>query len=370
MNKKIAIVHDYIKEYGGAERVVEELVKIYPQADIYTTIYMPEFLGPHKKRFENYTIFTTWLQKLPNKGKLISLARLIAPTVFKNIDLSSYDVVITSAAGTYTSPNFVKIGKKTRLICYCHTPPRYLYGYRTANNWDANPGKKFLKAIGTIPMHFLRIADYEASKRPNIFIANSDEVKKRIEKFYRREATVIYPPVHLPNVVKGKKEAFYLAGGRLARSKGMDIIVSAFNKNGKPIKIFGKGFAGFEEELKSMAHKNIEFVGEITDEEKFELMGGAKAFIFASFDEDFGITPVEAMGVGTPVISYRSGGVKETVVDARTGVFYEDNTPESLNAAILKFESLELNPNDCVERAEKFSEKEFDRKIKEVVSSA
>lgn len=364
---RIAIVHDYIKEYGGAERVLERLLKIYPSADVYTSLYSPEFLGPHKKRFEDYNINTTWLQNIPRKEKFISYFRLLAPTVFKNLDLSSYDVVITSATGTYTSPNFVKIGKKTKLICYCHTPPRYLYGYKTANDWDSNPGKKILKALGTIPMHFLRIADFEASQHPDNFIANSEEVKARIEKFYRRDSEVIYPPVAVPTVVKGKKEQYYVTGGRLARAKGIDVIIKAFNKNGLPLQIFGRGFAGFEEELKKMAKSNITFVGEVSDEKKFELMAGARAFIFASYDEDFGITPVESMGVGTPVIAFSSGGVKETVIDGKTGVFYEPNTPEMLNEAIEKFEKTKINPDHCVQQAEKFSEKEFDRKIKEIV---
>ena len=384
---KIAIVHDYIKEYGGAERVVEELIKIFPEATVYTTIFMPEYLGPHRKRVEQWKIKTTWLQKVPFKGKFISYARLVAPLVFKNLDLSSYDVVITSAAGTYTSPNFVKIGENTRLICYCHTPPRYLYGYKTANNWDSNPGRKFLKTIGTVPMHFLRLLDFKSAQNVDQFIANSEEVKARIKKFYRRDAEVIYPPVTFDSRFKisnsakvsldkqdSRREKYYLTGGRLARAKGIDVIVAAFNKNGLPLKIFGKGFAGFEEELKKMANKNIEFIGEVTDEEKFELMAKAKAFVFASYDEDFGITPVEAMGVGTPVIAFKSGGVKETVIDKETGLFYDENSPEGLNIAIEKFESAswrnKINPEDCVAQAKKFSKEEFDKKIRALVNNA
>lgn len=362
---KIAIVHDYLKEFGGAERVLEELIKLYPDADVYTSLYAPEFLGPHKKRFEQYDIKTTFLNNIPFKHKLISPLRLVSPLAFKSLDLSKYDVVIVSQTGAYF-PNLVK-HKKGRLITYTHTPPRYLYGYATAREWRKN---RLFYAGALVANHVLRMVDFEASKNVDQFIANSEEVASRIKKFYRRDAIVVYPPVHIPNVVKGKKEEFYLTGGRLARAKGIDVVVKAFNKNGLPLKIFGKGFAGFEEELKSIARENIEFVGEVTDEEKFELMAQSKAFVFASYDEDFGITPVEAMGVGTPVIAYRSGGVKETVIDEKTGVFYDENTPESLNNAIEKFEKIKINPDDCVARAEKFSEKEFDKKIKEVVENA
>ncbi len=374
---RIAIVHDYIKEYGGAERVLEELVKLYPEADIYTSLYAPEYLGPHRKRFENYNIRTTWLNSFPARQKLISPLRLLSPFAFKNLDLSGYDVIIVSQTGAYF-PSLVKkgpsagSGHSAKIICYTHTPPRYLYGYKTARDASKN---LFTKISSSMAFHILRIVDFEAAKNVDQFIANSEEIASRIKKFYRRDAVVVYPPVSIPNTVLAINHqplaiSYYLTGGRLARAKGMDIIVKAFNKNGKKLKVFGKGFAGFDEELKKMAHKNIEFVGEVTDEKKFELMASAKAFIFASFDEDFGITPVEAMGVGTPVIAYRSGGVKETVIDGKTGIFFDENTPDSLNSAISRFENIKINADDCVARAEKFSEKEFDRKIKEIVENA
>src|SRR3990167_1175654 len=361
---KIAIVHDYIKEFGGAERVLEVLIKLYPEADVYTSLYAPEFLGPHEDRFKNYNIHTTWLNSIPGKEKLISPLRLLSPFAFKSLNLRKYDVVIVSQTGAYF-PNLVR-HKKGKLICFTHTPPRYLYGYKTARDISKNT---FLKAASSLAFHVLRMVDYESSKNVDTFIANSEEVASRIRKFYRRDATVIYPPVSIPEVVANSYQltdsSYYLAGGRLARAKGIDVIVKAFNKNGLSLKIFGKGFAGFEEELKSKIKNQkskIEFVGEVNDEEKFELMAKAKAFVFASFDEDFGITPVDAMGVGTPVIAYRSGGVKETVIDGKTGVFFDENTPESLNLAISKFETLRQAQgkkiaDDCVERAEKFSEK-------------
>lgn len=364
-NVKVAIVHDYLKEYGGAERVLEELIKVFPSADIYTSLYAPEYLGPHKKRFDEIEVKTTFLNKLPFKHKLISPLRLLSPLAFKKLDLSSYDVIVVSQTGAYF-PNLVTKGK-AKVICYTHTPPRYLYGYATAREWKKN---KAMFVAGSIANHVLRMVDSYASKNVDIFIANSEEVRGRIKKFYRRDAVVVYPPVELPNVVKGKKGEYFLTGGRLARAKGMDVIVKAFNRNGKPLKIFGKGFAGYENELKRLANKNIEFVGEVSDEEKFVLMAGAKAFIFASYDEDFGITPVEAMGVGTPVIAFRSGGVKETVIEDKTGIFFGENTSESLNEALARFEKAKLNPDHCIQQAEKFAASEFDRKIKEIVKNA
>ena len=276
--------------------------------------------------------------------------------------------------------------------------------------------------------HFLRMVDFKSAQNVDFFIANSEEVASRIKKFYRRDATVIYPPVeimddrrlkiedsnlkiedgssinHQTSTLKNpsstiyllpSKKDYYLAGGRLARAKGMDVIVDAFIKNGKPLKVFGRGFAGYEEELKSSViarspfdklrttwqsqgdphdlrsqddKSRIEFVGEVSDEEKLDLMKNAKAFIFASYDEDFGITPVEAMGVGTPVIAHNSGGVKETVVDGKTGVFYNENTPEKLNSAIKKFEKLKISKEACTTQANKFSAQKFKERIKAFIA--
>lgn len=365
---KVAIVHDYIKEYGGAERVLEELISLFSDATIYTSLYLPDFLGPHKERFKKYKIKTTFLNFIPFRQKLLSPLRLLSPLAFLSLDLSDYDVILVSQAGAYF-PNLVRKGK-AKLICYTHTPPRYLYGYKTARNL---PQSIVIKSLVAIIFHILRMVDFKASENVDEYLSNSEEVKARIQKFYRRDAKVVYPPVFDASKTPQpslKSKTYYVAGGRLARAKGMDIIVNAFNKNGLPLTIFGKGFAGFDEELKNMAKKNISFVGEVGDAQKLELMRDAKAFIFSAFEEDFGITPVESMSVGTPVIAFRSGGVKETVVEGVTGVFYEENTVLSLNEGVKKFEKMKLNSHDCVKQAQKFSKERFDKKIKEIVSKA
>lgn len=361
---KIAIIHDYIKEYGGAERVLEELSALYPDAPIYTSIYAPEFLGSHHWNFKKMKIHTSFLNLIPFREKLISPLRLLSPFAFMSFDLSKYDVIIVSQTGAYF-PNLVRKGKG-KVIAYTHTPPRYLYGYKTAREWKNNP---FFLVIGEIANHFLRMVDYHASKNVDYFIANSEEVASRIEKFYRRDSVVINPPIDVQTAVRSaKKEYFYLTGGRLARAKGIDVIIEAFNKNKKKLKIFGKGFAGFEDELRTKAKENIEFVGEVSDVEKMNLMAGAKAFVFASFDEDFGITPVESMSVGTPVIAYKSGGVKETVADNVTGLFYQPNTSDAINSAINKFEKMKFDEKTIVNQANEFASKNFDTKIRSFIS--
>jgi len=378
---RVAIVHDYIKEYGGAERVLEELHKLYPEAPIYTSIYAPEYLGPHQWSFQQMIIKTSFLNLIPYREKLISVLRILSPFAFMSLNLSKFDVVIVSQTGAYF-PNLVRTRSTSsgregsaKLICYTHTPPRYLYGYMTARESSG-----FVKFLSHIVFHFLRMVDYKASENVDEFIANSEEIRSRIEKFYRRKATVIYPPVDTSikyevSSIKYKK-GYYLAGGRLARAKGMSIIIEAFLENGKTLKIFGRGFAGFEEELRSKIkdkRSKIEFLGEITDEERSKLMEEAKAYVFASYDEDFGITPVEAMSVGTPVIAYRSGGVRETVIDGKTGIFFDENTPEALNSAIKKFESAswrtKFSQEACRRQAQKFSTEIFDKKIINLLKS-
>ena len=382
---KIAIVHDYIKEYGGAERVLEALHEIFPDAPVYTTVFLPEFLGPHENRFKNFKIKTSFLQYLPFKEKLISPIRVIAPLVFKSFNFSGFDVVIVSATGAYSPNGKWKMdnGKFPIHICYCHTPPRYLYGFATAREWKNN---LIFRVFGELANHFLRLVDYKSSQNVDYFIANSKNVAGRIKKFYRRDAVVIYPPVDTNSKfkiqnsklkVKSQKDGYFLAGGRIARPKNIELIIKTFEKLKLPLKIFGRSFGGLDIESESRITNNesrIEYLGEVSDEDKYELMRNATAFIFASVDEDFGITPVEAMSVGTPVIAYRSGGVVESVVDpstrsgqAATGIFFEELSLESLSKAIKQFNNLTINPQDCISQAQKFSKERFKREIKEFV---
>ncbi len=357
---KVAIIHDYIKEYGGAERVLEALIDIYPNATIFTTVFLPYFLGPHTKRFQNLKIVTSFLQQIPFNDKLISPARLIAPFIFKGLDFSKYDVVIVSQTGAYT-PNF--IDKKNAVqICYTHTPPRYLYGYATAREWKRN---SVFRVMGEISNHILRIVDFKSSENVDYFIANSENVRKRIQKFYRKDARIIYPPVDLQDSNPVSKSNYFLAGGRIAKPKHVDLIVKAFEKLNLPLKVFGRTFVNGE--VKS-SKDNIERLGEVSDEEKIELMRNARAYVFASEDEDFGIIPVEAQAAGTPVIAYRSGGVVESVIDGKTGLFFDNLSISSLSEAVKKFNKMKFNNDIIKKQAQKFSKERFKKDIGEFVS--
>src|SRR3990167_59801 len=260
---KIALVHDYIKEYGGAERVLEELHKLYPDAPIYTAFYKEG--SPAYERLKDAKIIPSWVHYIPFfQDKLHSPLRFLAPLIWGSFVFSDYDVVISSASW-YITKGFNK-GMKTKEICYCHTPPRWLYGYNTSVEW-----KKYwpVRVYGAIIGHFMRMYDFAAAQRVNYFIANSEEVKSRIQKFYRRDATVIYPPVSLPNVPKVKKQDYYFMVSRIVGAKGLDMAVAAAEKLGIKLKIAGAPagyYTGFKN-LSSKASSNIEFLGQVSDEE-------------------------------------------------------------------------------------------------------
>ncbi len=360
---RVALVHDYIKEYGGAERVLEALTEAYPDAPIYTAFYKKG--SPAYERFKHKKIRTSWVHYIPGfSTKLHSPLRFLAPIIWGGFDFSKYDVVISSASW-YVTKGFPNKGKAIE-VCYCHTPPRWLYGYKTSVEWQ-----RFwpIKIYGMVIGHFMRQYDFNAAQRVDHFVANSKEVQARIEKFYRRESTVIYPPVSLPKIPKIQKGDYYFIVSRIVGAKGIDMAVEAARRHGFTLKIAGAA-AGYYTGLKDMqetAPENVEFLGRVSDEELVKLYAGAKAFIATATDEDFGITPVEAMVCGTPVIAYHGGGYKETVIEGKTGVFFHESSADALVQAVRKFEKLKLEPKDCRKQAEKFSKERFLKEIKAFV---
>ncbi len=370
---KVALVHDYLKEYGGAERVLEALGELFPEAPIYTAFNVADSTAG--KVFRKKKIITSGFDKILKWRNLYSPLRFLTPLIWEGFDFSDYDLVISSASWYITKSIITKPG--TLHLCYCHTPPRWLYGYPTATEW-----KRFwpVRVYGEILAHFLRQYDFQAAQRVDYFIANSENTKQRIKKFYRRDAEVIYPPVNVEEIIKAtsnlksknyskKSSAYYLVVARLAGAKGLDLAIEAAQKLKFNLKIVGEpvGLHWEEKKLRENIGGHVEFLGRVDDESLWKLYGECQAFLALAEDEDFGITPVEAMAAGRPVVAFKGGGYLETVVDGKTGLFFEEPTVKSLSGTIEQFNSLTISSQDCREQAKKFSTAIFQQKIKELV---
>jgi len=361
---KIALVHDYIKEFGGAERVLRVLADMYPKAPIYTAFRVSG--SSCDKAFADRKIVESKWSWLIKYGNLYSPLRFLAPFIWGSIDLSDFDMVITSCS-SYFARGF-KVSPKTKVIAYCHTPPRFLYGYETSIDlrryW-------IVRVYAVIVNHFLRIFDLRSAQGVNKWIVNSENTKKRVWKFYRKEAEVIYPPVEVEKFIRKsegiRKENYFLIVSRLVGAKGLIEAAKAAKHSGFKLKIVGEavGFSQVENQLKEVG--GVELLGRVSELELGRLYAKAKGFIALARDEDFGITVVEAMASGTPVIAYNGGGFKESVVDGVTGLLVEATDTETLEKAIRKFEVTKWNRTALVKQARKFSRAEFEIKIGKII---
>ena len=358
-NLKVAIVHDWLVNYGGAERVVETFLEIFPQADIYTLVYDEKKMG---KSFPKEKIHTTFIQKIPKATKLYTKLLPLMPLAFEELNLTKYDLVISSssccAKGVITSPN-------TLHLSYIHSPMRYIwdlyYDYKEKSNFLV---KIFMMAFSKK----LRIWDITSSRRIDVLIANSNYIKKRIKKCWGLDAEVINPPVETEKYFPNNKEAedFYVVFSRFVAYKRIDLAIEACKELGKKLVVIGDGEE--REKLKKLADndKNIIFTGRISDEEVRDYLQRCKAMIFSA-EEDFGIIPVEVQACGRPVIAYGKGGALETVVSGKTGVFFYEQNKESVVKAIKKFEQMKFDTVDILENSKKFSKEIFKEKILKIV---
>lgn len=354
----IALVHDWLTNMAGAEKVLLELTKIYPDAPIYTSVFDPK----GSKAFANKKVVTSFLQKFPLVKKKRELLIPFTPFVFEQFNLDKYDVVISNnsfpSKGVLTKPDTIH-------ICYCHTPARYLWEPEV----DDRASNGFFSGLRKKTAHNLRIWDRVAADRVDYYFANSKYIAERIKKYYEHDSKVIYPPVDVDKFKIAKKEDigdYFLFVSRLVPYKKCDLVIEAFNDLGLPLKVIGRGPE--RNRLIKMAKENIEFLGFLSDEELRRYYARAKAFIFAA-EEDFGIVPVEAMAAGRPVIAYGAGGVLETVVENKTGIFFKEQTPQCLIEAVRSFKGEEFDPKEIRNQAEKFSTKRFLKEFAEKVDN-
>lgn len=356
---KVALIHDWLPFMGGAERVLTNFLEIYPTAPIYTPICNRDNLDGILKDAD---IRTSYLQKGKKEIKNHRNLFPFMPTAIESFNLNEYDIVLSSsssvAKAVITKPD-------TLHICYCHSPMRY--GWEFSHEYAGKmAGKKGIKA--KILSYFLtgiRIWDNVSADRVDYFIANSENVAKRIWKHYRRESVVIHPPVRCSLFnISDVDEDYFLIVSRLQEYKRIDLAVEAFNKLGLPLVIIGDG--PDREKLEKMAKPNIKFLGRESDEVIKEHYAKCRAFIFPG-EEDFGITPLEAQASGRPVIAYGKGGALETVLNNETGIFFNEQEVESLIKAIEKFDKMNFNKNKIRNHAKMFDEEIFKKKIKKFI---
>lgn len=345
----IALVHESLTIPGGAERVLLEFNRMFPQAPIYTPLYRPDTFA----QFRDAKIITAWINRFAFIRNHHPIANPLLPYTFEQFNLAEYDIVLSSstaaAKGVLTRPETIH-------ICYCHAPMRWAW-----LPWlDPRASSSFIRRLSA---HYLRLWDVASANRVDYWIANSQTTADRIKKFYRREAHIIYPPVDVDHITAGhESDDYYLVVGRLVEQKRVDIIIEAAKQTGKKLKIAGSG--PMESALKAQAAgaATIEFLGFVSEAVKNELYARCRAFIFAS-EEDFGIVPIEAMAHGKPVICYGRGGASETVIDHETGIHFATQTAESLAQALAEFESLTFNPDRIATHAKQFSANRFRKQI-------
>lgn len=354
---KIAIVHDYLNQFGGAERVVSAIHEIWPNAPIFTSIYNKQALP---RVFQQMDIRTSFMQRFPFIFNIFKWYLLFYPIAFESFNLNQYDVILSSSSA------FAKgIRKRDDQlhICYCHTPMRFVWRYDDYVAKESIP--PLIKNMLPFILEPVKRWDLQTAEKVDYFIANSQNIANRIKQTYDRNSAIINPPVE-STLFKpsGEQHDYFLVVSRLNSYKRLDIVIKAFNQLDLPLKIIGNG--PDRRNLGKIASPNIEFLGRMADQQLTKYIAQCRALIFPG-EEDFGIVPLEAMAAGRPVIAYRAGGAEETVIDGETGVFFEQQTVDSLILALKRFQMEAFDKNKLRQHAEKFDKEIFKSKLKDYV---
>ncbi len=356
---RVALVHDWLNQMGGAENVLEEFVALFPGAPIYTSMYGPEKMPDS---YRSWPIRTTFMQRLPRVTDNHQAYLPLYPAAFQTTDLSAFDLILSNKSGFCHGVRARRGNRKALHICYCLTPTRFLWLYEQYRQRERIGS---LLDLGLKPLlAMLRRWDYAAAQRVDHFIAISSTVQERIRKIYGRESVVVHPPVNTlrftpdPSAPVGD---YYLIVSRLIPYKRIDLAVKAFQElPNERLIVVGSGRA--RQSLEALSGPNVTFLGWQPGDRQLELMRGCKAFLFPGL-EDFGIAPVEAMSAGRPVIAFRGGGALDTVMPGKTGEYFDEQMPDSLLQAIQQFDFRAYDPVDCRAQAETFSQEEFRRRL-------
>ncbi|MGH2991042.1 MAG: glycosyltransferase [Solirubrobacterales bacterium] len=349
--QRVAITHDWLTVPGGSEKVLLSLVELFPQSELFTTIYDPR---PWPEAITSRPVHASFLDQVPGARRIYPMLLPFMNAAFESFDLSEFDLVISSS---HACAKNVLTGPGTPHICYCHTPMRYA--------WD--PGFLEGEAIGALGraaakplLGRLRRQDAVAASRPDAYVANSTHVAARIAKYYRRAATVIPPPVEVDRLIATPRrpDDYYLAFGRVVPYKRVDLAVAACARLGRPLKVVGEGRALKDARAAAAGNPDIEFLGYVPDAEVPGILAGARALLFPG-EEDFGVVPVEAQAAGVPVIAYGVGGVTDSVSGGETGVLYQEPTAAGLAGAIQRFEGLGFDERTLRDNARRYAPERF-----------
>lgn len=359
-NSRVALIHDYLTQYGGAERVLEELALLFPNAPIFTLLYDERATGG---AFAGRTIYTSFLQKLPGISSWYRLFPVLMPLAIERFDLSAYDIVISS------SSSFAK-GVLTREdalhICYCHTPTRFAwFDYRKIAGHSLYP--RWVSLFVPLFLPYIRLWDRMASARVDVYACNSHYIAEKIKKYYRRTATVIYPPVNTKRFAPEGDGEYFLVVGRLLPYKRFDIAVSACTNLSLPLVVVGSGPELAT--LKRIAGPTVRFVGNVSDARLADLYAHASALVFPQ-EEDFGISAIESMASGRPVIAYRAGGAREYVKEGENGIFFEEQTVAGLSNALSRYATTTFDAQRIRQSALAFDRMRFRSAMKALVSTS
>lgn len=357
---RVALVHDYLTQFGGAERVLLALMELFPNAPVFTLVHDAAGVDTIDRR----RLRTSWLQALPLARRHHRYFPLLMPLAAEQLDLRGFDVVLSAS---HSFGKGVITGPDTLHIVYCFTPTRYVWddSHRYVREFSRSP---FFRRLAPLGLSYIRRWDYFAAQRPDIYLTLSAYVARRIEKYYGRSAQVIPPPVEVDRFAArydpdGTGD-YYLIVSRLVPYKRVDLAIEACEKLGRRLKIAGSGPE--EAELRSKAGTSTEFLGFVSDAELPALYGGAKALLFPQ-EEDFGITPLEAAASGKPTVAYRAGGALETIIENKTGIFFDHQSVGDVMAAIRRFETQTWDPFSIRRHALSFSKEHFLRRMEEVV---
>lgn len=358
---KLALVHDWLNQIGGAEDVLDHLLRMYPDAPLYTSIYDRAKMPSH---WQNHDIRPLWMDKLPDIYHQHQRYLPLYPLAWGGLDLSEYDVILSNKSGFCHG---VRSGENTLHICYCLAPTRYVWQFDLYAARE-NLSKPIRWAVQSQNL-WMKRWDKQAAQRVHHFIAISRDIQQRIQQFYGRESTIIYPPVEVEKrfYPTDSHDDYFLSLGRLIPYKRVDLIVEACTRLHLPLKVGGTGRD--MERLKAMAGPTVEFLGYVPDAKLPDLFARCKAFVFPGF-EDFGITPVQAQAAGRPVIAFGGGGALDTVIPNKTGILFEEQTVESLMAALQSFDAANFDANEIRQHALQFDSQHFEQQIRQFVNHA